>query len=91
MRPRCQVFLKYHHVEHLNLMVQQATQRIILLQAFVRGWMGAKRYRQLLKDRERSALVLQSGQCCPPPSQRLSLADPRSEFRLAPPSSIQRS
>uniref|UniRef100_G3NNA8 non-specific serine/threonine protein kinase n=1 Tax=Gasterosteus aculeatus aculeatus TaxID=481459 RepID=G3NNA8_GASAC len=77
---KTKVFLKYHHVEHLNLMVQQATQRIILLQAFVRGWMGAKRYRQLLKDRERSALVLQSGQCCPPPSQRLSLADPRSEF-----------
>uniref|UniRef100_A0AAQ4RQN1 non-specific serine/threonine protein kinase n=1 Tax=Gasterosteus aculeatus aculeatus TaxID=481459 RepID=A0AAQ4RQN1_GASAC len=78
---KTKVFLKYHHVEHLNLMVQQATQRIILLQAFVRGWMGAKRYRQLLKDRERSALVLQSGQCCPPPSQRLSLADPRSEFQ----------
>uniref|UniRef100_A0AAQ4NS56 non-specific serine/threonine protein kinase n=1 Tax=Gasterosteus aculeatus aculeatus TaxID=481459 RepID=A0AAQ4NS56_GASAC len=57
---KTKVFLKYHHVEHLNLMVQQATQRIILLQAFVRGWMGAKRYRQLLKDRERSALVLQS-------------------------------
>ncbi|XP_062415251.1 myosin-IIIa [Pungitius pungitius] len=57
---KTKVFLKYHHVEHLNLMVQQATQRIILLQAFVRGWMGAKRYRRLLKDREHSALVLQS-------------------------------
>ncbi|XP_075936983.1 myosin-IIIa [Anarhichas minor] len=57
---KTKVFLKYYHVEHLNLMVQQATQRIILLQAYVRGWMGAKRYRRTLKEREQSALVLQS-------------------------------
>lgn len=56
-----QVFLKYYHVEHLNLMVQQATQRIVLLQACVRGWLGARRYRRILKEREQSALVLQSG------------------------------
>lgn len=59
--PFLQVFLKYYHVEHLNLMVQQATQRIILVQAYVRGWLGAKRYRRILKEREQSALVLQSG------------------------------
>uniref|UniRef100_A0AAQ5Y6F7 non-specific serine/threonine protein kinase n=1 Tax=Amphiprion ocellaris TaxID=80972 RepID=A0AAQ5Y6F7_AMPOC len=47
-----QVFLKYYHIEHLNLMVQQATQRIVLLQACVRGWLGAKRYRRILKERE---------------------------------------
>ncbi|KAI4806778.1 hypothetical protein KUCAC02_017577 [Chaenocephalus aceratus] len=57
---KTKVFLKYYHVEHLNLMVQQATQRIILLQAYVRGWLGAKRYRRTLKEREQSALVLQS-------------------------------
>ncbi|XP_032359244.1 myosin-IIIa isoform X7 [Etheostoma spectabile] len=57
---KTKVFLKYYHVEHLNLMVQQATQRIILLQAYVRGWLGAKRYRLILKEREQSALVLQS-------------------------------
>uniref|UniRef100_A0AAQ5XBC1 non-specific serine/threonine protein kinase n=1 Tax=Amphiprion ocellaris TaxID=80972 RepID=A0AAQ5XBC1_AMPOC len=56
-----QVFLKYYHIEHLNLMVQQATQRIVLLQACVRGWLGAKRYRRILKEREQSTLVLQSG------------------------------
>uniref|UniRef100_A0A8C9ZLK4 non-specific serine/threonine protein kinase n=1 Tax=Sander lucioperca TaxID=283035 RepID=A0A8C9ZLK4_SANLU len=56
---KTKVFLKYYHVEHLNLMVQQATQRIILLQAYVRGWLGAKRYRLVLKEREQSALVLQ--------------------------------
>ncbi|XP_040921899.1 myosin-IIIa [Toxotes jaculatrix] len=57
---KTKVFLKYYHIEHLNLMVQQATQRIILLQAYVRGWLGTKRYRRILKEREQSALVLQS-------------------------------
>uniref|UniRef100_A0A3Q1GVG2 non-specific serine/threonine protein kinase n=1 Tax=Acanthochromis polyacanthus TaxID=80966 RepID=A0A3Q1GVG2_9TELE len=57
---KTKVFLKYYHVEHLNLMVQQATQRIVLLQACVRGWLGARRYRRILKEREQSALVLQS-------------------------------
>ncbi|XP_057680979.1 myosin-IIIa isoform X3 [Corythoichthys intestinalis] len=57
---KTKVFLKYYHVEHLNLMVQQATQRIVVLQACVRGWLGSRRYRRLLKERERSALVLQS-------------------------------
>uniref|UniRef100_A0A8C9ZKS8 non-specific serine/threonine protein kinase n=1 Tax=Sander lucioperca TaxID=283035 RepID=A0A8C9ZKS8_SANLU len=55
---KTKVFLKYYHVEHLNLMVQQATQRIILLQAYVRGWLGAKRYR--LEDQTKAAVVLQS-------------------------------
>lgn len=55
------MFLKYYHVEQLNLMVQQATQRVVLLQAIIRGWLGARRYRQTLRERERSALVLQSG------------------------------
>jgi len=57
-----QVFLKYYHVEHLNLVVQRATDRIVLVQACVRGWLGAKRYRRILAQREQSALVLQSGQ-----------------------------
>ncbi|XP_037828976.1 myosin-IIIa isoform X2 [Kryptolebias marmoratus] len=57
---KTKVFLKYYHVEHLNLMVQQATHRIVLLQACVRGWLGAKRYQRMLKEREQSALVLQS-------------------------------
>lgn len=59
--PWVQVFLKYYHVEHLNLMVQQATQRVVLLQAYIRGWLGARRYRRTLSEREHSAMVLQSG------------------------------
>uniref|UniRef100_A0A3Q3F2H5 non-specific serine/threonine protein kinase n=1 Tax=Labrus bergylta TaxID=56723 RepID=A0A3Q3F2H5_9LABR len=62
---KTKVFLKYYHVEHLNLMVQQATQRIVLLQAYVRGWLGAKRYRRILKERQQSALVLQSATPAP--------------------------
>lgn len=57
----CQVFLKYYQVEQLNLLVQQATQRVVLLQAYIRGWLGARRYRWALTERQRSALVLQSG------------------------------
>ncbi|TKS87457.1 Myosin-IIIa [Collichthys lucidus] len=57
---KTKVFLKYYHVEHLNLMMQKATQRIVLLQAYVRGWLAVKRYQQILKERQQSALVLQS-------------------------------
>ncbi|CAL8294065.1 unnamed protein product [Lota lota] len=57
---KTKVFLKYYHVEHLNLMVQRASDRIVLVQACVRGWLGAKRYKRILAKREQSALVLQS-------------------------------
>nr|XP_057916582.1 myosin-IIIa isoform X2 [Doryrhamphus excisus] len=57
---KTKVFLKYYHIEYLNLMVQQATQRIVLLQACIRGWLGCKRYRRMLKERAQGALVLQS-------------------------------
>ncbi|XP_024910277.1 myosin-IIIa isoform X5 [Cynoglossus semilaevis] len=70
---KTKVFLKYYHVEHLNLMVQQATQRVVLLQASVRAWLGAKRYRRLLKERQQSALVLQSV------NQRISRAPRRNQ------------
>ncbi|XP_072307193.1 myosin-IIIa [Eucyclogobius newberryi] len=57
---KTKVFLKYYHVEQLNLIVQQTTQRIVLLQACVRSWLIAKRYRKMLKEREHSALLIQS-------------------------------
>uniref|UniRef100_A0AAR2ITW4 non-specific serine/threonine protein kinase n=1 Tax=Pygocentrus nattereri TaxID=42514 RepID=A0AAR2ITW4_PYGNA len=58
---KTKVFLKYYHVEHLNLMIRRNTDRIILVQAYVRGWMGVRRYRKILEKREQSAVVLQSG------------------------------
>ncbi|XP_029102132.1 myosin-IIIa isoform X1 [Scleropages formosus] len=57
---KTKVFLKYYHVEQLNLMVRRMTDRIVLVQACVRGWLGAKRYRKILERREHSAVVLQS-------------------------------
>ncbi|KAJ8375851.1 hypothetical protein SKAU_G00064310 [Synaphobranchus kaupii] len=57
---KTKVFLKYYHVEQLNLMMRRTTDGIILLQACVRGWLGAKRYRRMQEKREQSAVVLQS-------------------------------
>ncbi|KAI4902352.1 hypothetical protein NFI96_020808, partial [Prochilodus magdalenae] len=57
---KTKVFLKYYHVEHLNLMIRRNTDRIVLVQAYVRGWLGVRRYRKILEKRERSAVVLQS-------------------------------
>ncbi|KAK2869843.1 hypothetical protein Q8A67_024235 [Cirrhinus molitorella] len=57
---KTKVFLKYYHAEQLNLMVRQTTDRIVLVQAYVRGWMAFRRYRLILEKREQSAVVLQS-------------------------------
>ncbi|XP_069047374.1 myosin-IIIa isoform X4 [Lepisosteus oculatus] len=57
---KTKVFLKYYHVEQLNLMIKETVDRIILVQACVRGWLGAKRYRKMQEKREQSAVVLQS-------------------------------
>ncbi|XP_041923787.1 myosin-IIIa isoform X1 [Alosa sapidissima] len=57
---KTKVFLKYYHVEQLNLMMRLTTEHIVLVQACVRGWLGAKRYRNVLKQRQQSAVVLQS-------------------------------
>uniref|UniRef100_A0A8C2AZX2 non-specific serine/threonine protein kinase n=1 Tax=Cyprinus carpio TaxID=7962 RepID=A0A8C2AZX2_CYPCA len=58
---KTKVFLKYYHAEQLNLMVRQTTDRIVLVQAYVRGWLAFRRYRLMLDKREQSAVVLQSG------------------------------
>ncbi|KAJ8396803.1 hypothetical protein AAFF_G00014020 [Aldrovandia affinis] len=57
---KTKVFLKYYHVEQLNLMMRRTTDGIILLQACVRGWLGARRFRRMQEKREQSAVVLQS-------------------------------
>ncbi|XP_051969899.1 myosin-IIIa-like [Xyrauchen texanus] len=57
---KTKVFLKYYHVEQLNLMVRQNTDRIILVQAYVRGWLVFKQYSKILEKRQQSAVVLQS-------------------------------
>ncbi|XP_042745086.1 myosin-IIIa-like [Lagopus leucura] len=57
---RTKVFLKYYHVEQLNLMRKETVDRIILIQAYVRGWLGSRRYKKIKEQRERSAIKIQS-------------------------------
>ncbi|NP_001349341.1 myosin-IIIa isoform 2 [Danio rerio] len=76
---KTKVFLKYYHVEQLNLMVRQTTDRIVLVQAYVRGWMAFKRYCLLKEKREQSAVVLQSAYRGH--KARKSIADDRSKAK----------
>ncbi|XP_072911410.1 myosin-IIIa [Hemitrygon akajei] len=57
---KTKVFLKYYHVEQLNLMVKELLDRVVLMQAYVKGWLGAKRYRRLQEKRQQSAVAIQS-------------------------------
>ncbi|KAM4027414.1 myosin-IIIa [Anomaloglossus baeobatrachus] len=57
---KTKVFLKYYHVEHLDRMVKNIVNRIVLFQACVKGWLGAKRYQKLKYQREQSAVKIQS-------------------------------
>ncbi|NXX49181.1 MYO3A protein, partial [Tricholaema leucomelas] len=57
---KTKVFLKYYHVEQLNLMRKETVDMIILIQACVRGWLGSRRYKKLKEQREQSAVKIQS-------------------------------
>ncbi|EMP37022.1 Myosin-IIIa [Chelonia mydas] len=57
---KTKVFLKYYHVEQLNLMRKETVDRIVLIQAYIRGWLGSKRYKKLKEKREESAIKIQS-------------------------------
>ncbi|KAM9308116.1 myosin-IIIa [Gastrophryne carolinensis] len=57
---KTKVFLKYYHVEQLDRMIKNIVNRIVLFQASVKGWLGAKRYQKLKKMREQSAVKIQS-------------------------------
>uniref|UniRef100_A0AC11CN06 Myosin IIIA n=1 Tax=Ovis aries TaxID=9940 RepID=A0AC11CN06_SHEEP len=54
------VFLKYYHVEQLNLMRKEAIDKLILIQACVRGFLGSRRYQKLQEKRKESAIIIQS-------------------------------
>ncbi|KAB0398693.1 hypothetical protein E2I00_002719 [Balaenoptera physalus] len=54
------VFLKYYHVEQLNLMRKEAIDKLILIQACVRGFLGSRRYQKIQKKRKESAIIIQS-------------------------------
>ena len=55
------VFLKYYHVEQLNLMRKEAIDKLILIQACVRGFLGSRRYQKIQEKRKESAIIIQSG------------------------------
>eukprot|EP00072_Mus_musculus_P025957 NP_680779.3 myosin-IIIa [Mus musculus] len=57
---KTKVFLKYYHVEQLNLMRKEATNKLVLIQASVRAFLGARRYQELQQKRKSSAVIIQS-------------------------------
>ncbi|KAG7272343.1 hypothetical protein CRUP_011591 [Coryphaenoides rupestris] len=52
------VFLKYFHVEHLNLLLRGVMARVVVMQAYTRGWLGARRYRKVKQRRSHGAVNL---------------------------------
>ncbi|EGW12639.1 Myosin IIIA [Cricetulus griseus] len=54
------VFLKYYHVEQLNLMRKEAIDKLVLIQAGVRAFLGSRRYQKLQQKRKDSAVIIQS-------------------------------
>ncbi|XP_034042645.1 LOW QUALITY PROTEIN: myosin-IIIb [Thalassophryne amazonica] len=57
---KTKVFLKYYHVEQLNLLLREVIARVVLMQAYTKGWLGARRYRKVKEKRHRGATIIQS-------------------------------
>ncbi|CAM4606829.1 unnamed protein product [Leuciscus chuanchicus] len=57
---KTKVFLKYYHVEQLNLMLREVIARVVLIQAYTKGWLGARRYRRERQKRNHGAIIIQS-------------------------------
>ncbi|KAM5265182.1 myosin-IIIb [Hipposideros larvatus] len=57
---KTKVFLKYYHVEQLNLLLQEVIGRVVVLQAYAKGWLGARRYKRVREKREKGATAIQS-------------------------------
>ncbi|KAF6361850.1 myosin IIIB [Rhinolophus ferrumequinum] len=57
---KTKVFLKYYHVEQLNLLLREVIGRVVVLQAYAKGWLGARRYKRVREKREKGATAIQS-------------------------------
>ncbi|XP_014639084.1 PREDICTED: myosin-IIIa isoform X2 [Ceratotherium simum simum] len=57
---KTKVFLKYYHVEQLNLMRKEAIDKLILIQACVRGFLVSRRYKKIQEKKKESAIIIQS-------------------------------
>ncbi|XP_056282748.1 myosin-IIIb isoform X4 [Pseudoliparis swirei] len=60
MLGKTKVFLKYHHVEQLNLLLREVIARVVVMQAYTKGWLGVRRYRKQKKKRNRGAIIIQA-------------------------------
>ncbi|KAM3821016.1 myosin-IIIa [Vipera latastei] len=57
---KTKVFLKYYHVEQLNIKQKETIHRIVLIQSYVRKWLRSNRFKKLKEKREASATKIQS-------------------------------
>ncbi|KAG7331116.1 hypothetical protein KOW79_005085 [Hemibagrus wyckioides] len=57
---RTKVFLKYYHMEQLNLLLREVMARVVVIQAYTKGWLGARRYRREKEKRNHRAIIIQS-------------------------------
>ncbi|KAL1786962.1 myosin-IIIb isoform X1 [Sigmodon hispidus] len=57
---KTKVFLKYYHVEQLNLLLREVMGRVVMLQAYTKGWLAARRYKRAKEKREMAAITIQS-------------------------------
>ncbi|XP_064183234.1 myosin-IIIb [Anguilla rostrata] len=57
---KTKVFLKYYHVEQLNLLLREVITWVVVMQAYTKGWLGARRYRREREKRTHGAIIIQS-------------------------------
>uniref|UniRef100_A0A8C4WQ21 Myosin IIIB n=1 Tax=Gopherus evgoodei TaxID=1825980 RepID=A0A8C4WQ21_9SAUR len=55
---KTKVFLKYYHIEQLNLFLREVIGRVVIMQAYTKGWLGARRYKRIKEKRENSAVAI---------------------------------
>lgn len=48
-------------MEQLNLLLREVIGQVVMLQAYIKGWLGARRYKRARQKREKAAIVIQSG------------------------------
>ncbi|XP_069791758.1 myosin-IIIb-like isoform X5 [Narcine bancroftii] len=57
---KTKVFLKYYQVEQLNLLLREVIASIVVIQAHIKGWLGAKRYKKAQAQKQSNAIIIQS-------------------------------
>ncbi|XP_072331950.1 myosin-IIIb isoform X6 [Scyliorhinus torazame] len=57
---KTKVFLKYYQIEQLNLLLREVIASIVVIQAHIKGWLGARRYKKAQAKKQSSAIIIQS-------------------------------